>query len=68
MLALIQTAGVIGPGQRTDTRFLELDLEGVPERLAALRITASPPVAWLSNIPADKNVVSEMKPYPIHDP
>ena len=59
MLALIETTSVIGPGQRAEPGFPELDLERVAERLAAFGVTTSPFVAGLSNISADKNVVME---------
>jgi hypothetical protein len=57
MLALVKTAGVIGAGERAQPRFLQLNLEGVLERLMAIRITATPFMARLSHISAYKNVV-----------
>jgi hypothetical protein len=50
---------MIRTDERCKTGFLELDLERFSEDLSAFRVAASPFMARVANVPADKNVVCE---------
>ena len=57
VLALVEAAGMIGPGDRPETRLLQLHLEGVLEGLTPFRVAAAPPVAGLADVAADENMM-----------
>lgn len=59
VLALVEAARVIGPGQGTEPGLPEFELEGFLERLEARWIAASPLMTRVANIAADENVMRE---------
>jgi hypothetical protein len=61
MFALVKAASVIGAGESTETRFLELGLESTPERLTTLGVAATPFMAGLANVSADENVMGKSR-------
>src|SRR5262249_47248802 len=58
-LALVEAAGLIGPHQRAELALFEFGLEGVPQRLAAVRVAAAPAAPRIALVAADENMVSE---------
>jgi hypothetical protein len=59
VLALVEAAGVIGPGGPGDPGLVEFLLEEVAERLTARGIAASTRVVGIASVAADEDLVSE---------
>ncbi len=67
VLALVEAARMIGPGQGPESGLPELELEGILERLEARRVAATPLVARVANVTADENVVREGRHVSSHE-
>ena len=67
MLALVEAARVIGPGQSAEAGLPEFDLESILERLEPLGVAAAPLVARITNVTADENVVREGRHVSSHE-
>jgi len=61
VLALLEAAGVIGTGERSEASPLELFLECLAQCLPSSRVATTPLVAGFPNIPADKDVISKRR-------
>lgn len=59
VLALVEAARMIGPGQGPESGLPEFELESILERLEARRVAATPLVARVADVTADENVVRE---------
>lgn len=67
VLALVEAARMIGPGQGPESGLPELELEGILERLEARRVAATPLVARVADVTADENVVREGRHVSSHE-
>ena len=67
VLALVEAAGMIGPGQGAESGLPEFDLESILERLEARRVAATPLVARVADVTADENVVREARHVSSHE-
>jgi len=67
VLALVEAAGMIGPGQGTESGLPEFDLESFLERLEARRVAATPLVARVADVTADEYVVREGRHVSSHE-
>ncbi len=67
VLALVEAARVIGPGQGPESGLPEFELEGILERLEARRVAATPLVARVADVTADENVVREGRHVSSHE-
>jgi hypothetical protein len=67
VLALVEAARMIGPGQGPESGLPELELESILERLEARRVAATPLVARAADVTADENVVREGRHVSSHE-
>ena len=67
VLALVEAARMIGPGQGPESGLPEFELEGILERLEARRVAATPLVARVADVTADENVVREGRHVSSHE-
>ena len=67
VLALVEAARMIGPGQGPESGLPELELEGILERLEARRVAARPLVASVADVTADEYVVREGRHVSSHE-
>jgi len=67
VLALVEAARMIGPGQGPESGLPELELESILERLEARRVAATPLVARVADVTADENVVREGRHVSSHE-
>jgi len=67
VLALVEAAGMIGPGQGAESGLPEFDLESFLERLEARRVAATPLVARVADVTADEYVVREGRHVSSHE-
>src|SRR5271157_2682459 len=67
VLALVEAAGMIGPGQGAESGLPEFDLESFLERLAARRVAATALVARVADVTADEYVVREGRHVSSHE-
>jgi len=67
VLALVEAAGMIGPGQEAESGLPEFDLESFLERLEARRVAATPLVARVADVTADEYVVREGRHVSSHE-
>jgi hypothetical protein len=59
VLALLEATGMIRTRQRTESGLLECDLEGLPQLLMSVRVTAPSLVAGRTNVTANENMMRE---------
>src|SRR5271157_2489269 len=67
VLALVEAARMIGPGQGAKSGLPEFDLESFLERLEARRVAATPLVARVADVTADEYVVREGRHVSSHE-